>query len=630
MTTHDRFNLLYRLSQTMTSSLHLDEILNGVMDEVISATRAERGFIMLWTSPPQNRAALDDDSQKLEVFTARGIDKSTIEAPDFLVSRSVVEQVAREGQPVLTSDAQQDERFSARNSIVLLGLRSILCVPLKIKQKTLGVIYVDNRVMTGIFTQAELELLSTIAMHAAASIENARLVTETQERLLLLRTLYEIAADLASSLDLERVLTNTLKRVQGILEARAASVMTIEGQELVFQVAIGEKSDQIKPFRIPLGQGIAGWAVENNQGVIVNDARSDPRFYATTDAETGFVTECLLAAPLAVNERAIGVIEVFNKIGGFSKADLELLNAIAASAAIAIENARLYKAAVEKGRMERELQVARNVQISLLPTQTPQIPGWEFASRWQPAREVGGDFYDFIPLAGSPHAGVHNTGLVIADVTDKGMPAALFMAFTRSLVRASVDQAPTPLDGIQHANRLICTDSTYGFFVTLFYGLLNPTQHELTYVSAGHNPALVYQASTNTLTRLIATGMPLGIEVDATYEQHKLQFQPGDFIVLYTDGVTEAMSPQEEMFGLERLERLLLANRAASACELLETIEHTLHAFIADTPRLDDITIVIAKRTPTGASRISKGAPHISKGAPRTQKVRPAPDRKPA
>ena len=167
---------------------------------------------------------------------------------------------------------------------------------------------------------------------------------------------------------------------------------------------------------------------------------------------------------------------------------------------------------------------------------------------------------------------------------------------TRSLVRASVDQATSPLDGIQHANRLICTDSTYGFFVTLFYGQFNATQHTLTYVNAGHNPPMFYQTETKAIQRLIATGMPLGIEVDATYLQHQCQFHPGDFIVLYTDGVTEAMNPQEEMFGMERLEQILLANRFASASELLEVVEHCLHDFIADGPRLDDITIVVAKR----------------------------------
>ncbi|HNT24566.1 MAG TPA: SpoIIE family protein phosphatase [Anaerolineales bacterium] len=588
--TSDRFNLLYRLSQRMTSSLNLDEVLNGVMDEVIAVTRAERGFIMLLSEHPPAEKTFVDSRASFEIHTARGIDRSTIEGPAFQVSRGVVEQVAREGEPILTSDAQKDDRLSARESVVLKGLHAILCVPLKTKQKTLGVIYVDNRVKSGVFTQADMELLSTIAVHAAASIENARLFGETQERLLMLHTLYEIAADLASSLDLQVVLTNCLERVQSIFDARAASILTVEGQELFFRVAIGEKAEQIKPFRIPLGHGIAGWVVEHGQGLVVNDARADPRFYATTDAETGFVTECLLAAPLTTNDRTIGVIEVFNKAGGFSKADLDLLTAIASSAAIAIENARLYQAAVEKGRLESELQFAREVQTSLLPTIAPSIPGWEFAYKWEPARQVSGDFYDFIHLP----AGL--LGLVVADVAGKGMPAAVFMAFTRSVMRASIENASSPLGAIEHANCLICTDATRGLFSTLFYAQLDPAQHALTYVNAGHNPPLFYQAATQALTPLLATGYPLGVEPDAVYTQQSIQLCPNDFIVLYTDGVTEAMSPQEELFSQERLEQLLLKNRTASAKGLLSAIEHSLNSFITNKPRSDDITIVIIKR----------------------------------
>ncbi|NIO68862.1 MAG: GAF domain-containing protein, partial [Anaerolineae bacterium] len=227
----DRLALLYRLSQTFNSSLDLDEVLNRVMDEVIAATRAERGFVML-----------READGRLIFRVARGMDRETIDDPQFQISRSVVERVAREGQPILTSDAQRDARFSMRQSVQSLGLRSILCVPLKIKEEVSGVVYVDNRLKIGIFTQA----------------------------------------------------------------------------------------------------------------------------------------------------------------------DLELLSAIASSAAIAIENARLYQVAVEKGRMERELQVAREVQASLLPRETPQVPGWEFVARWQPAREVAGDYYDFIPLDGE------QLGLVIA------------------------------------------------------------------------------------------------------------------------------------------------------------------------------------------------------------------------
>jgi len=350
----ERLALLYRLSQAFNSSLDLDEVLNRVMDQVITVTRAERGFVMLHEADGQ------------PVFrVARGMDQNTIDDPQFQVSRSVVEQVAREGQPVVTSNAQVDDRFSMRQSVMVLGLRSILCVPLTIRDKILGVVYVDNRLQIDIFAQP----------------------------------------------------------------------------------------------------------------------------------------------------------------------DLELLTAIASSAAIAIENARLYQLAVEKGRMERELQVAREVQTSLLPRETPQIPGWEFAACWHPAREVAGDYYDFVPLGGG------KLGLVIADVSDKGMPAALFMALTRSIVRASVSHASSPAAAIAHANRLICADASDGMFITLFYALLDPATGEFTYVNAGHNPPLLCGPN-GRLTELTLTGMALGVLTDSQFEEHTARLDPDDFILLYTDGVT--------------------------------------------------------------------------------------------
>ncbi len=408
----ERLALLCRLSQTFNSSLDLDEVLNRVMDEVIAATRAERGFVML-----------HEADGRLAFRVARGMDQDTIDHPQFQISRSVVERVAREGQPVLTSDAQSDDRFSMRQSVKVLGLRSILCVPLKIKDEVSGVVYVDNRLRVGIFTPA----------------------------------------------------------------------------------------------------------------------------------------------------------------------DLELLTAIASSAAIAIENARLYQVAVEKGRMERELQVAREVQASFLPRETPQVPGWEFVARWQPAREVAGDYYDFIPLDGE------QLGLVIADVSDKGMPAALFMALTRSIVRASVGRAPSPADGIAHANRLICADSTRGMFVTLFYALLNPATGEITYVNAGHNPPLLCRADQDQLTQLARTGMALGVVEDAPFEQHTLRLNPGDFILLYTDGVTDVTNAHEQDFGMERLQRVILDHRHAPAADVMAALEQAIGDFAGSTAPFDDMAMVVIK-----------------------------------
>ena len=411
----DRLALLFRLSQTFNSSLDLDEVLNRVMDEVIAVTHAERGFVMLY-----------DSKGRLVFRVARGMDQSTIDDPQFQISRSVVERVAREGQAVLTSDAQSDERFSMRQSVMDLGLRSILCVPLTIRNGVLGVVYVDNRLQAGIFTQA----------------------------------------------------------------------------------------------------------------------------------------------------------------------DLDLLSAIASSAAIAIENARLYQMAVEKGRMERELQMAHEIQAGLLPDETPQVSSWEFATLWQPAREVAGDYYDFIPL--DPGGG--QLGLVIADVSDKGMPAALFMALTRSVVRASVGHAPSSADGIAHANRLICEDATGGMFVTLFYAQLNPETGDMTYVNAGHNPPLLYRADQDLLTELTSTGMALGVMEDTSFEQRTVRLNAGDFVFLYTDGVTEALDSQRREFGEERLQRVILDKRHAPAAEMVAGLEQALREFVGASSPADDITVVAAKR----------------------------------
>jgi sigma-B regulation protein RsbU (phosphoserine phosphatase) len=419
--------MLYQLTQAFNSTLDLEEVLNLVMDEVIAATHAERGFVMLIDDEPPKGAA-DTSHQSLAFKVARGLDQKTIEDPQFQISRSIVERVAADGEPILTSDAQNDARFNIRQSVMFLGLRAILCVPLKFRYKMLGVIYVDNRMQVGIFTHA----------------------------------------------------------------------------------------------------------------------------------------------------------------------DLELLRAIASSAAIAIENARLYQVAVEKGRMERELQMARKVQAGLLPQEKPSIPGWAFSTRWKPAREVGGDYYDFIPAQSG------KLGLIIADVTDKGMPAALFMASTRSILRASMPLALTPAEGITQANRLISAESEDGLFVTLFYGLLDPKTGELSYVNAGHNPPLVFQyneaASADELKLLLATGFQLGMDADSTYKQGTLDLHTGDFVLLYTDGVTDALDADKNDFGMSRLQEVVLANCRATPEELLDAVGKAIDDFTGLAAPYDDITMLVIKR----------------------------------
>ena len=296
---------------------------------------------------------------------------------------------------------------------------------------------------------------------------------------------------------------------------------------------------------------------------------------------------------------AVGVIELFNKVGGFSQNDLVLLTAIASSAAIGIENARLYQAAVEKGRMERELQMALSVQTGLLPETAPQLDKWDFATCWKPARQVSGDFYDFIRLGGASHTLFNagpSWGLLIADVTDKGMPAALFMAFTRSIIRASMHQVASPAEGITQANQLICDESSHGLFVTMFYGQINPTTGDITYVNAGHNPPFHYHADTQTLERLMPTGIPVGIVEDFTYKQGRINLKEGDFLVCYTDGVTEAVNETNEEFGMTRLEALILEHKNDCAQPLAAALEQAVIDFSPPGKQFDDITLMVVKR----------------------------------
>ena len=584
-----RFELLYRISQAFNTSLEIIEIFDRVIVEVIQAIRAQRGYVI--TRQPNG---------ELSIRVARCVTGETLNLDELQFSTGIVNQVIDQSEAALSLDAIHDSRYQKQNSVVDLQLKSILCVPLKCKSGMQGVIYVENRADKAAFSERELELLVAIAANAAVAIDNAQNFSELQEQLKNINLLYEISADLTSRLDLDQLLTATLQRVKEVLQAPAASILTVEGENLVFQVALGEKSDQIKPFQIPMDQSIAGWVVQNQQGLIVNDARNDARFFQGTDSQTGFVTESIIAAPLLTKNDAIGVIELFNKVGGFSQRDLELLTAIASNAAIAIENARLYQAAVEKGRMERELQMALSVQTGLLPERTPQLAGWDFAAYWHPARQVSGDFYDFIRLSEASHTLFGNQpawGMLIADVTDKGMPAALFMAFTRSIIRASMHQVSSPAEGITQANQLICEDSAHGLFVTMFYGQINPLTGDMIYVNAGHNPPLLYRAASQTLERLMPTGIPVGIVEDFKYQQSRVTLEIGDFMICYTDGVTEAVNTAEEEFGMERLETVTLANSATTAEALAADVAQTVFDFSPAGKQFDDITVMVIKRT---------------------------------
>jgi sigma-B regulation protein RsbU (phosphoserine phosphatase) len=280
---------------------------------------------------------------------------------------------------------------------------------------------------------------------------------------------------------------------------------------------------------------------------------------------------------------------------------LEIITGISQQAALAIQNDRLQLEMIERGRLEREMQLAHQIQKAFLPDTLPELPGWQLGALWRPAREVAGDFYDVFQLPGE------KLGLVIADVADKGMPAALFMTLIRTLVRATVQGIDSPAGVLERVNDVMVPDARGGMFVTIVYLVLDLNTGQIIYANAGHNPPYVVRGATVEIEQMLKGGMALGVLEGNRIEEKVVTLNPGDTIILYTDGVTEVFSPSGEMFGEDGLKKIIRsvygggnqdfsAPESGSAQTMLDAIDDAVKDFIQDLPLPDDLTLLTLKR----------------------------------
>jgi serine phosphatase RsbU (regulator of sigma subunit) len=247
---------------------------------------------------------------------------------------------------------------------------------------------------------------------------------------------------------------------------------------------------------------------------------------------------------------------------------------------------------VRRQRMEEELLIGKQIQLSLLPDRCPEIPGWEFAALYRAARQVGGDLYDFTVNANDPY----HWNIVIADVTGKGVPAALFMAMSRTLVRAEIANGHGPAATLKRTNSFIVRDAQARLFLSMFYGALDTRNGRLTFSNGGHEWPLLWRANSRTLEILKAPGFLLGVLPDIEPVEREATVEPGDFLILYTDGVTEARNRASDLFGEERLYEIISNSTFTTANELVRAITVAVAQFSGDVPPFDDFTLVVIKR----------------------------------
>ena len=390
--------------------------------------------------------------------------------------------------------------------------------------------------------------------------------------------------------ELLRLIINELVETIGA-ERGAIFLIDEQTQELVSRV-LAEDERILREIRVKIGDGIAGHVAVTGEVLNIEDAYQDRRFQRGIDEMTGFRTGTVLTAPMRNPQgKIIGVVQLLNKKGGpFTARDERLLTAVTAQAAISIENARLYEQEMYQRLLNQELETARMIQESFLPQAVPHSAGWDIGAFWRPMSEVAGDFYDFYTLPDDRLA------VIIADVSGKGVPAALFMALTVTVLRFAMSLSFPPEELMDRANCSIVSDQQSKMFATVFVGYLDLESSELEFASAGHNPPLLFRAATGECQYLEAPGVAIGLFPDASYARRTVILNNHDVLVLYTDGITEMFNEDEEEFGEKRLENLVVRNASCSAQELTQLIVEAAEDFAIEEGEVDDKTLVVIKR----------------------------------
>src|SRR6476620_4050277 len=379
--------------------------------------------------------------------------------------------------------------------------------------------------------------------------------------------------------------------VESVPADRCLIMMRDEGSEDL-RVAVARLRDRVGEVgEIRVSRNVLDEVVIRGKSVLTSDAQHDPRFASGTMVLQG--VRAVLAVPLGVADKVFGIIYADSPIAEarFTEDHLKVLTTLASVAAIRVENARLVEARLERERLERELALASEIQQRFQPTAPPHVNGYELQGISFPCYEIGGDYYDFIER--------EDGRLVIAlgDVSGKGTAAALLMSSLHAAIHAQSASHDSLVATISAVNRYLADNIPSNRFVTLFYAELDPGSGALSFLNAGHNPPLIVH-SAGTVEQLASGGLPLGIKPDAEYREGRTQLQHGDVLVIYSDGVTEAMSPTGEEFGATRLYEVVSRNIESSAAGIRDRIESSLTKFAQGTSAADDITLVIVKRQP--------------------------------
>ncbi len=566
----DKF--MFEVADAVNTTLDLNTLLQRVAEMLKRVIDYEIFAILL----------LNDKTQELRVRFQVGHPPEVAERIRIKVGQGVTGQAALRREAVLVND------LAAEPNVINFtpGVRSELAVPLIAKNKVIGVLDVEAA-QPGAFTEEHKQLLSLFASRIAVGIENARLYTRVSRQARQLTLLTEISRELTSILNLDQLLQRVADLVTRIIDYEMFSILLVDptGSVLQHRFSLRFKESVHLKHEIPIGQGLVGYAAQTGQPVLVPDVSKDPR-YIMANPET----RSELCVPLIYKEKVIGVLDIeHTRRGYFDEDHLRIMTTMSAQVAIAIENATLYeRIARQEKRLEHDFELARELQFRLLPQKRPVLKHAEVAARFSPARQIGGDLYDFLKYTGQG-----NIGIAVGDVSGKGAPAAIYAALVSGITRSHAVEEPSAAGMLEAINLSLAERPIDGQYVSMIYAVWDDNQRSLQIANSGLPRPLCLR--NGKFQEIQVIGLPVGLFPNATYDELRLRGKPGDVVLMFSDGITDATSSQGNMFGRGRLEKAVLANAKRSADEIAQAVFDAVSEHAKGVNAFDDQTIVVLK-----------------------------------
>ncbi len=583
-----KFSEIRKVSHEINTELESKKLFEIIMETACSMIHCEGSSLLL----------LDQEKNELYFNVAISDKSEAIKKIHVPIGKGIAGQVAQTGVAVVSNDAQNDTRlFKKVDLLTNYKTRNLLCVPMKVKDKLVGVLEVVNSLNENGFTKYDVSVLGYIADQAAIALNNREMLNnlkklnkDLENRVKEITILFEISQNTNYTYDIQQLYNLALEIIVSKMEVERSSLFIYDESNNRLKLVSWKGIDELgKDFELEIDEGIVGEVFKQGEPLLVANIDHDANFNHLK--KDYYKTNSFLSVPLRNEGNTVGVLSVADKQNkeAFSHNDLYILSSIASHIASVVNTIELKKKLLDQEKFKKELEAAETIQKNILAIDIDTNNRLDVSAGTYSAENVGGDFYDFLAIDDTKF------GFLIGDVSGKGIPAAIFMALVRNIIHAEAKRISLPAQVFKEANKIIFDESKSGMFTTASYFVVDTHNRILTFSNAGHNSQILFKNKERNLEFLQARGIPLGIEADSSFEEKVIFYQNGDILVLYTDGIIDALNDEQEEFGEENFFRLIKDNAHLNAEELHRFLKEAVLHFVADTPLFDDFSLMIIK-----------------------------------